>query len=78
MGRPVNQVSRNRYQRVNIGGSYLNNITNPLNPPNLEHPCDVKNGGCSMICKKNGPKAKCECETGFKLRADKITCEKGK
>ena len=31
-----------------------------------------------MICKKDGLKAKCECETGFKLRADKTICEKGK
>ena len=40
------------------------------------HICDRKNnGGCSQVCLKNGKKARCTCEKGFKLLPDKMTCE---
>ena len=44
----------------------------------LEHPCDMNNGGCAMICMRNGTKAECQCEEGFELNSDKATCDKGK
>ena len=42
------------------------------------HPCDKPDkGGCQHTCKKSGVEAVCECNTGFKLKTDKKTCDKG-
>ena len=42
------------------------------------HVCDRgNNAGCSHVCNKDGKKARCSCNKGFKLLPDKMTCEKG-
>ena len=45
----------------------------------LVHPCDKPtNGGCDTTCIKDGEKAKCGCDAGYKLLEDGTTCEKSK
>ena len=40
------------------------------------HPCDKETkGGCDQVCNKDGEKAKCGCNEGFRL-VDETTCEK--
>lgn len=43
------------------------------------HLCDNGlNGGCSQVCNKDGIKAICSCNSGFKLDADGVTCIESK
>ncbi|CAG5872329.1 unnamed protein product [Menidia menidia] len=37
--------------------------------------CVVNNGGCSHFCVMQGRQAKCQCAAGYKLGADKKSCE---
>ncbi|KAM4544629.1 coagulation factor IXb isoform 2-T2 [Odontesthes bonariensis] len=37
--------------------------------------CSVNNGGCSHFCVMQGQQAVCQCATGYKLEADKKSCE---
>ena len=41
----------------------------------LVHPCDKPSkGGCDHTCTKEGEKAVCSCNNGFKLADDGQTC----
>merc|ERR1719431_2463592 len=40
------------------------------------HQCDIKNGGCSQICGREGNKAICSCKEGHRLMKDKKSCQK--
>merc|ERR1719431_1218626 len=40
------------------------------------HQCDIKNGGCSQICGREGNKAICSCKEGQRLMKDKKSCQK--
>ena len=45
----------------------------------LVHPCDREDiKACEQVCNKNGEKAECSCDEGFKLKEDGKTCEECK
>merc|ERR1712015_338880 len=58
----------------------LGNIVKPLLNQVCKafiHPCDKKSkGGCSQICQKRGRGRVCRCMRGYKLLADRRSCQK--